>query len=108
LCFGDLLACEVVQHGERASGWVWRLGEDVDPVSDALVETQRDRDGTPVATRWVLGHELEVTSEVVAVATVPLGADVRRVRALCRASATDDAAGAGWLDWEARASRAQG
>ena len=107
LCFGEMLAFEVVTNGadEDQSGWLWRLGEEPEPVTHALVETHRGPDGIPVAARWVLNHELEVEAEVRVVASVPLdappGRASRRCRALCLAQTSDGTVGTGWADWPA-------
>ena len=126
-CFGETLAFEVIATGGGGgfadrrsrsrseaqatngdgsqSGWLWRLGEELEPVTHALVETHRGADGIPAAARWVLNHELEVEAEVRVVASVPLDAPAglppRRCRALCLGQTSEGNIGTGWADWPA-------
>jgi hypothetical protein len=105
LCFGETLAFEVVDTDGDRSGWLWRLGEELELVTHALVETHRGADGIPAAARWVINHELEVEAEVRVVASVPLDAPAglapRRCRALCLGQTSDGDGGTGWADWPA-------
>ncbi len=71
-------------------------------------ETQRGKDGLPVAARYVIDHDLEVDVEVLGLAPVPLerpdGRLVVLTRALCRYDAGVDEGGEsrvgnGWASW---------
>jgi hypothetical protein len=101
---GESLAVSIVQHErEECDGYVWHLGEDPVPVTDALVESHPGVDGVPDAARIVLNHELDIDVEVVARAAVPLDApDGRRAklpRALCRFTIAEGETGTGWAAW---------
>lgn len=101
---GEALAINFVQvdESDAAFGSVWRVGDELEPVTAVRVETHFGRDDIPTAARYVVNHELEVDVEVVAPAPVPLVASDRRTsrlpRALCRYT-TSDGTGTGWGEW---------
>jgi hypothetical protein len=101
---GDTFAANVVKADELevATGYVWRLGEELQPVTEMLLETHHGDDDIPTAARYVIEHDLEVDVEVVAAAPVPLvapdGRTARFPRALCRYT-TAEGTGTGWCEW---------
>jgi hypothetical protein len=101
---GQALAVNFVQPegSDLALGAVWRVGDEVEPVTAARVETHFGAHGIPTAARYVINHELEVDVEVIAAAPVPLTAPDGRTgmfpRALCRYT-TLEGTGTGWGEW---------
>jgi hypothetical protein len=104
---GDGLAVNAVKADEMDGGigYVWRMGEQmeqVEPVTEFLLETHHGVDDVPTAARYVINGELEVDVEVIAAAPVPLvapdGRTSRFPRALCRYS-TSEGTGTGWAEW---------
>ena len=101
---GDTFAANIVKADELdvATGYVWRLGEELRPVTHLLLETHYGADDVPSAARYVIDHELEVDVEVLASAPVPLvapdGRTARFPRALCRYT-TSEGSGTGWCEW---------
>jgi hypothetical protein len=101
---GDALAVNAVKGDEMDSavGYIWRLGEELEPVRQMLLETHLGEDDVPTAARYVINGELEVDVEVVGPAPVPLvapdGRTARFPRALCRYS-TNEGVGTGWCEW---------
>lgn len=101
---GDGLAVNAVKVDEMdgAIGYIWREGEELEPITRMLLETHVGEDDIPTAARYVINGELEVDVEVLAAAPVPLvapdGRTSRFPRALCRYS-TDEGVGTGWCEW---------
>jgi hypothetical protein len=101
---GDALAVNAARADEADGGvgYVWRLGEELEPIEHLLLETHLGVDEIPTAARYVVNGELEVDVEVLAVAPVPLVAPDRRTarfpRALCR-FCTSEGVGTGWAEW---------
>jgi hypothetical protein len=96
---GEALAADVViDPARRANGYVWRLGEDLAPVREALVEEHPAPPAVPAAVRYVLDATLEVDAEVASVAVIPLG-DTYLLQALCRFTAASEDGGAGFARW---------
>lgn len=101
---GDSFAANVVKADELdvATGYVWRMGDEPQPVTSMRLETHLGDDDIPTAARYVINHELEVDVEVVAAAPVPLVAPDDRTarfpRALCRYT-TSEGTGTGWGEW---------
>jgi hypothetical protein len=83
-------------------GYVWRPGDDLVPVSRALVEVRPAPPAVPQAMRYVLDRSVELEAEVMGIAVVPLtvgGPDpVYLLEALARV-VTDDGRGAGFAEW---------
>jgi hypothetical protein len=101
---GDRLAINFVQPDELelAIGYIWRAGDELEPVTSIRNETHFGADEIPTAARYVINHELEVDVEIVAAAPVPLiapdGRTARFPRALCRYT-TSEGTGTGWGEW---------
>lgn len=102
---GESFACNVVKADgmDIWGGYVWELGASPEPVTHALVESHLGPEQIPDAARVVANHDLEIETEVVAVAPVPLEARDGRVgrfpRALCRFTVPDVGTGTGWAEW---------
>ncbi len=105
---GDDLAADVtVEPDGRASGYAWRLGSPLDPLTAALVEVHPPAPAVPTALRHVLdgslGEPLEVEAEVAAVAVVPLTATTYLLKTLIRGTVVGaggaERAGAGFAEW---------
>jgi len=101
---GDGLAVNAVKADEMAGGigYVWRMGEELEPITGMLLETHVGEDDIPTAARYVINGELEVDVEALGPAPVPLVAPDGRMsrfpRALCRYS-TNEGVGTGWAEW---------
>lgn len=99
---GAAIAFERTDESGAATGFVWRAGDGLRVVEQALVETHLGPDDVPTAARYVLGDELEVDVEVLGAAPVPLddvdGREARLARALCRYESTEGN-GTGWSEW---------
>ncbi|MGQ0826137.1 MAG: hypothetical protein ACT4OX_14090 [Actinomycetota bacterium] len=86
----DDVALHVEGCDEAVDGFVWRGGQESEPVEDARAEISRRG-----AARLVLDERLEIDVDAIARAPVPIGDGVVLERALCR-FAFDGLAADGW------------
>ena len=104
----DAVAAQVIVEADgNASGYTWRPGSALDPLTAARVEAHPAAPAVPTALRYVLegslGGPLEVEAEVAAVAVVPLDSNTYLLEALARGTVVDlegdERAGAGFAEW---------